>query len=186
MMRWISRCILSLLGWTILGAEPLLQIPKFVVAIGPHTSNWDFPLGLMVRWATGLEKIRFIGKESLFRPPFGWIFKALGGYPVIRSESKNQVDRYIELLHSKAEFAIVLSPEGTRKKVQSLKSGYYYIAKGAGVPIVPASIDFPSKTLRFYEPFMAGDDEFADRLRVEQCISSATGKHPELGFRIQA
>ena len=183
MMQYLSRTILWMLGWKILGAEALRDIPKFVVAIGPHTSNWDFPLGLLVRWASGLEKIRFIGKSSLFRPPYGWIFSALGGYPVVRSENKNQVERYIELIHSRPEIAIVMAPEGTRKKVESLKSGYYYIAKGAGVPIVPASIDFPTKTVCFFDAFMPTEDVQRDQAIVDKCISSATGKHPESGFR---
>ena len=169
----------------IIGAEALQSLPKFVVAIGPHTSNWDFPLGLLVRSASGLTKIRYIGKSSLFRPPFGWLFKAMGGYPVERSESRHQVDAYIDLFHTHKEFAVVIAPEGTRKKVDKLKTGYYYIAKGAGIPIVPAIMDYPSRTVTFCDAFMPGDDEHADQLRVATIIASGKGKYPELGYSIK-
>ncbi len=184
-MRILCQLILWLFRWKIKGAEALRLLPKFVVAIGPHTSNWDFPLGLLVRSASGLTKIRYIGKSSLFRPPLGWIFRALGGYPVERSESKNQVDMYVDLFRKHNEFAIVIAPEGTRKKVAKLKTGYYYIAKGAGIPIVPAIIDYPSRTVSFCDPFMPGEDELADQRKVAQYIASGQGKYPDLGYQLE-
>ncbi|MBV6472314.1 MAG: hypothetical protein JPMHGGIA_00569 [Saprospiraceae bacterium] len=183
MMGWFSRRMLQLLGWKVRGDEPLRALDQFVVAIGPHTSNWDFPLGILVRWATGLEKIHFIGKASLFRPPFGWLFRVLGGYPVERSASLQQVERYAALFREKREFAIVIAPEGTRKRVARLKSGYYHIARMAGVPIVPATIDYPSRTVHFHQAFMPGEKPEEDMAIVEEYISSAKGKYPELAFR---
>jgi len=183
MMGWFSRRMLQLLGWKVRGDEPLRALDQFVIAIGPHTSNWDFPLGILVRWATGLEKIHFIGKASLFRPPFGWLFRALGGYPVERSASLQQVERYAALFRAKREFAIVIAPEGTRKRVARLKSGYYHIARLAGVPIVPATIDYPSRTVHFHQAFMPGEKQEEDMATVEEYISSAKGKYPELAFK---
>lgn len=182
MQKW-SQWLLRLVGWKYSGTELLQHLDQFVVAIGPHTSNWDFPLGLLVRWAGGLQKIRFIGKDSLFRPPFGCIFRALGGIPVVRSQNKNQVEQYIELFKSHPVFAIVLAPEGTRKKTATLKSGYYYIAKGAGVPIVPATIDYKNKSVQFHKPFYTSDDPVKDMAIVEHYISSGQGKYPEKGYK---
>ncbi|MBK9108741.1 MAG: 1-acyl-sn-glycerol-3-phosphate acyltransferase [Saprospiraceae bacterium] len=182
MQKW-SQWLLGLLGWRYTGTETLRKIDQFVVAIGPHTSNWDFPLGLLIRWASGLDKMRFIGKESLFRPPYAWFFKALGGFPVVRSASKNQVEMYIELFKSHRVFAIVISPEGTRKKTDQLKTGYYYIAKGAGVPIVPASINYKTRYVHFHKPFYATEDPANDMAIVEHYISSGEGKYPEKGYK---
>lgn len=183
-MQKLSQWILRILGWQYTGTETLRNIDQFVVAIGPHTSNWDFPLGLLVRWAGGLDKIRFIGKESLFRPPYGWFFRALGGFPVVRSEHKNQVEMYIEQFKLKPVFAIIIAPEGTRKKTDKLKTGYYYIAKGAGVPIVPATIDYKNKKVSFHEPFYASQDCEQDFAIIENYISIGYGKYPEKGYKI--
>lgn len=184
MFRLLSKIILYLSGWTIRGTEDLIHLKKFVVAIGPHTSNWDFPLGILVRSASGLNKIRFIGKDSLFTFPLGLIFKALGGYPVIRSERKNQVESYSELFARHDEFAIVIAPEGTRKKVDQLKTGFYHIARLAKVPIVPASIDYNHKEVRFYEPFNPGPDAEHEIMKVARIIGSARAKYPEKAFRL--
>lgn len=184
MWRFLSKIILSLSGWTIRGAEDLIPLKKFVVAIGPHTSNWDFPLGILVRSAAGLTKIRFIGKDSLFTFPFGFIFRALGGYPVVRSERKNQVESYSELFNLHDEFAIVIAPEGTRKKVDRLKTGFYHIARMANVPIVPASIDYQIKEVRFYEAFYPGPDAEQEIMKVARIIGNARAKYPEKAYRL--
>lgn len=183
-MQKISQWILKLFGWRYEGAETLRKLDQFVVAIGPHTSNWDFPLGLLIRWAGGLQKIRYVGKDSLFKPPFGWIFRALGGIPVVRSQSKNQVEMYIELFKAHPVFAIVIAPEGTRKKTDQLKTGYYFIAKGARVPIVPATIDYKSRTVCFHQPFLATENAEKDMLVVARYIASVQGKYPENSYKL--
>ena len=101
----------------------------------PHTSNWDFPVGVLARSALSL-KISFIGKHTLFRPPHGWIFKALGGVAVDRRKNNKMVDQIAAIYRQREQFAVCLAPEGTRSKVSQLKSGFYYIALAAGVPIV--------------------------------------------------
>ena len=112
-----------------------------MIIAAPHTSWVDFPIAILARNASGI-KINFIGKDSLFKGPFGWFFKGLGGAPVYRSKNNRLVDAIVDIFNSREEFRLGLSPEGTRKKVEKWKTGFYYIAKGAGVPIVMAT--FPT------------------------------------------
>src|SRR5690606_37892601 len=107
-------------------------------------------------------KINFIGKDSLFKGPFGFIFRSLGGTPVDRSKSNNLVDAIVNVFNEKEEFRLALSPEGTRKKIAQWKTGFYYIAKGANVPIVMATLDFSKKQVKISEPFYTTDDKEKD------------------------
>jgi 1-acyl-sn-glycerol-3-phosphate acyltransferase len=115
---------------------------KYVIAVAPHTSWWDFPVGVLARSALHIEHARYLGKSQLFKPPFGWIFRKLGGTPVDRSSSHDMVEQVVKIFNAHDEFVLALAPEGTRQKVQKLRTGFYYIAKGAGVPIVPVGFDF--------------------------------------------
>ena len=181
-MGLISRLILKCFGWRATGYEKLYALHKFIIAIGPHTSNWDFILGVLIKSAYKLQKIKYLGKESLFNPPFGFIFKSLGGYPVIRSRHQNQVDSYIQAFNNHDEFAIVIAPEGTRKKVERLKTGYYFIAKGARIPIIPTIMNYRTKTVEFGEPFITSQDEKTDLLRLDNIFRTDVGKYPELCY----
>ncbi|MBK6544991.1 MAG: 1-acyl-sn-glycerol-3-phosphate acyltransferase [Saprospiraceae bacterium] len=181
-MGWFARMILKLIGWKATGHEKLYNLPKYIIAIGPHTSNWDFPLGILIRAAYGLYKVRFLGKESLFKPPFGFIFRALGGYPVVRSKHINQVDSYIQVFNENPEFAIVVAPEGTRKKVDRLKTGFYYIAKGANIPIIPTIMNYETKSVDFSNAFYAGNSDQEDIRSLEDFFRNRPGKYPELSF----
>ena len=154
-MKWISAWILRLLGWEVISDIPK-DLKKFVVVVMPHTSNWDFPLGLLVRAAKEWD-INYLGKKSLFRPPFGSIMRALGGYPVDRKGKQKFVDAVIALFESKDEFAVCITPEGTRSAVHRLKSGYYYIAKHTDSPIVMIKFDFANKQVVVAPPFLVGD-----------------------------
>ena len=133
--------LLRILGWKITGDYPY-GIKKCIIAVIPHTSNWDFPLGLLTRGSLN-ENITFYGKKSLFRFPFAGLFKWLGGIPVDRSKNNNFVDAVIQLYNERDELITVISPEGTRGKVETLKSGFYYIAKGAKIPIILCKFDSP-------------------------------------------
>jgi len=95
----------------------------------------------------------YLAKASLFKPPFGWLFRMLGGYPVDRSKSNKLVDQVVGLFNSKDRFVLAITPEGTRKKVKEWKSGFYYIAIGARIPIVMAKIDYVNRMVRFSAPF---------------------------------
>ena len=148
---------MGLFGWKATGSIPE-DLKKFVVVAAPHTSAWDFPLGVLARSAMGRD-IKFIGKKSLFRPPFGWIMRKLGGYPVDRKKSQNFVDSIVAVYDAHEEFAIALAPEGTRKKVNRFRTGFYYIAKGAGIPIILVRFDYDRKVIEFHpEPFWPTDD----------------------------
>ena len=180
MFSAISALILRLMGWKFEGEFPK-HLKKYVVIAIPHTSNWDFPMGLLIRSAIKVD-IKFVGKDSLFRPPFGAIFKALGGYPVDRSKRNNFVDAVVDIYNEEEEFRVCLAPEGTRKKVTELKSGFYYIAKGANVPIVMIAFDWGSMTFRISEPFYPTDDKETDFIFIKNFFKGAVGKVPEYSF----
>lgn len=150
MFSWLSRFILKLFGWKISGPSPNL-VPKSIFVAAPHTSNWDFVLGIMARSAWKL-RVNFIGKKALFKWPFGFIFRKLGGYPVDRTTSSNLVDEIVKLFNEQDRFAMAIAPEGTRKKVSSLKSGFYFIAHKANVPIILITINGAKKEVHFSEP----------------------------------
>ena len=174
--NWASR-ILGLFGWRVEGSIPD-DLRKFVAIPAPHTSGWDFPLGLFARAAVG-RKIKYLGKKSLFKPPLGWIMRALGGYPVDRTERKGLVDQVVDIYNSKEDFAIAIAPEGTRNKVDKFKTGFYYIAKGAGVPIIPVKMDYGRKVVEYCPPFYPTDDTEADLAYLWNYFKGVRGKHPD-------
>ena len=150
-MRYFFSWIWKMMGWKIIGQPPADQ-PKYVIIVAPHTTNWDFVIGVMARSILGFDS-RFLGKKSLFRPPFGWFFRWMGGYPVDRNKSTNLVDQVVEIFQEHENFVVALAPEGTRAAGHEWKTGFYYIAIKAKVPIVRAKIDWPSKSVVFFETF---------------------------------
>ncbi|MDH3652010.1 MAG: 1-acyl-sn-glycerol-3-phosphate acyltransferase [Saprospiraceae bacterium] len=178
----ISRLLLKFWGFKIRG-DVGNHFPKKVYAVVPHTSNWDFPLGLLVRSA-GKISVNFIAKDSLFLPPFGFVFRCLGGYPVDRSKSTNFVDTMVNFFRQEEQFAIVIAPEGTRKKVDRLRTGFYHIARQAQVPIICISFDFGKKEVVFREPINPEDEE-QDFAKIYAFFEGAVGKNPASGFEIK-
>lgn len=181
MLSKLSYFILRLFGWKIKGWDPNL-LDKFVVIVLPHTSNWDFPLGLLVRKALNADHLKFVGKDSLFKPPFGALFRWLGGYPVDRSKRTNFVDSIIDIFSATERFGVVLAPEGTRKKVNQLKTGFYYIALGAKVPIVMVRFDWGTKTVTWREPFYPDGNWETDLKAIEDYFRGVQGKIPENSY----
>lgn len=177
----LSKFILRIFGWKIEGFDPN-RLDKLVVIVIPHTSNWDFPLGLLVRKALDAEHLKFVGKDSLFKPPFGALFRWLGGYPVDRSKRTNFVDSIVDLFGRIDRLGVVLSPEGTRKKVDKLKTGFYYIALGAGLPIVMVRFDWSHKLVTWREPFQPTGDFDADLKVIEDYYRGVQGKVPENSY----
>ena len=174
----ISKFIFkTILGWKLVGDFPK-DIKKYVVIAAPHTSWQDFPIGILARNTSGI-KINFIGKDSLFKGPFGFIFRSLGGTPVDRSKSNNLVDAIVDVFNSKEEFRLALSPEGTRKKVDKWKTGFYYIAKGANVPIVMATLDFENKQVKFSEPYYTTENKEKDFEYFKSFYKGVQGKKPD-------
>jgi len=167
-----------ILGWHFSNSAPK-DLKKYIIIAAPHTSWLDFPLGILTKFALGIPA-NYIGKDSLFKPPFGFIFKLLGGTPVDRTKSHNLVDQIVDLFNKKDAFILALSPEGTRKKTERWKTGFYYIAKGAKVPIVMIALDFEHKTVKFSEPYFTTDYIEADFNHFYDFYKGIKGKHPEL------
>ncbi len=174
-----SSFVLRMLGWKI---TTFLPLPKqCVIIVVPHTSWMDFPLGLLTRGSME-ENIRYAGKSSLFKPPFGWIFYALGGYPVDRSKRSNLVDAIVDIFNKVPDFKLAIAPEGTRKRVTDLKTGFYYIAKGAGVPIILCKFDYEHKNVDFSEPFFPTADKDADFEFIYKHFRGVKGKKSDYSF----
>jgi len=178
-VKTISKFILyNLLGWKVENGFP--DTPKkYIIIAAPHTSWIDFPIAILARMSEG-KMVHFIGKDVLFKGPFGFFFRALGGTPVDRSKSTNTVDAIINLFNSKEEFRLGLSPEGTRKKVDKWKTGFYYIAKGANVPIVMATLDFENKKVKIATPYYVTEDIKQDFKVFDSFYKGVKGKNREL------
>ncbi|MDG1172252.1 MAG: 1-acyl-sn-glycerol-3-phosphate acyltransferase [Polaribacter sp.] len=178
-MKSIARFILcKILGWKLENDFPK-ELKKYVVIAAPHTSWLDFPIAILSRVASG-TMIHFIGKSSLFSFPFGVVFRALGGIPVNREKSSHLVDTVIAVFNSRDQFVLALSPEGTRKKVKKWKTGFYYIAKGANVPIVMATLDFGQKKIKISKPHYITSDIDKDFDTFHAFFEGVRGKKPEL------
>ncbi|MBS7786631.1 1-acyl-sn-glycerol-3-phosphate acyltransferase [Flavobacterium sp. CYK-55] len=171
-----------LMGWKIIGSvDP--NIKQCVFMILHHTSWHDFYLGLFSRGILGLD-MHFVGKKELFRFPFGFYFKWMGGAALDRSGGLNKVDAIAEIFKTKPVFRLGISPEGTRKKVTELKSGFYYIALKAGVPIIPVAFDYSRKEVRFGQPFEPTQNYEQDLKILLPHFKNARGKHPQFDFDI--
>lgn len=175
-MRWLSYRVMTLTGWKFVGEIP--DIPKMVVIGAPHTSNWDFFLFLATLHRFDL-KVRFLGKQSLFSWPFGWMFRKVGGIPVDRSKAGGIVKQVEAAFESEDELILVIAPEGTRKPAPRWKSGFVEIARQTGVPVVCAGVNSDRKTLTISDPYPVGDDEKAFMDGVRAFYSSMNGIRPE-------
>lgn len=179
-MKGLSKFIFyRLMGWKIAGEFPILK--KYVIIVLPHTSWHDFYVGVLVRSISGL-KMNFVAKKELFRPPFGWYFKAVGGAALDRTSGQNKVQGIAEIFEEREEFRLAIAPEGTRKKVDKLKTGFYYIAKEAKVPVVMTALDFANKQVKVSAPFYPTDDIEADFKTVKSFYKGVKGKIPENSF----
>ena len=177
-MKLFAKFILiTIFGWKIEGNFPK-YLKKYVIIAAPHTHWQDFPLGILVKWIQQTP-INYIGKASLFKPPFGFIFRWLGGTPVNRSESTNKVQAIVNVFNENEKFILALSPEGTRKRIDEWKTGFYYIAKGANVPIVLATLDFGKKEVKIAEPYYLTDSMENDFNNFYQFYKGVKGKIPE-------
>ena len=178
-MRWLAKFIYhKILGWKVTGFSDFENVKKAVIIAVPHTSWHDFYIGILVRSVIGI-KTSFVGKKSLFKFPYGWFFRWLGGSPVERKSNENQVEAIAKLFEEKEVFRMGMSPEGTRKKVDKWRTGFYYIAKTANVPIVMFTLDFENKTNHFSEPFYPTDDKEADFEFMRSFYKGIKGKVPE-------
>ena len=177
-MKWLSKFIYSnILGWKVVGNVTMSKdtIKKAVIIAAPHTSWHDFYIALLMRRVIGV-KSNFVAKKELFRWPFGYYFRAIGGAPLDRRPGQNKVEAIAKLFENRAEFRLALSPEGTRKKVEEWKTGFYYIAKKANVPIIMFTFDFEHKQNKISEPFYPTDDLVADFKYMRSFFDGVKGK----------
>ncbi len=170
-----GRALLALLRWRVEGDLPDLR--KFVIAVAPHTSNWDFIVGMAVMFALDL-RLTFIGKHTLFRGPFAPVLRWMGGIPVDRSSSHGVVGDAVRAFDSVEQRVLAIAPEGTRKRVERFRSGFMHIAHGARVPVLLASLDYAARCLRFGPLIEPGADVEADVRRIEAFFSTVRGKNP--------
>ena len=175
LMHWFSRMALRLTGWRVVGGAP--TVPKYVLIAAPHTSNWDFPVALMVCFALRL-RVYWMGKDSLFPPLVGGVMRWLGGIPVNRARSGNLVQATVDAYNGNQRLIVIVPPEGTRSKVMRWKTGFYYIALGAGVPIALGYLDFSRKEAGLSRMFEPTGDIAADMVEIQAFYAGFSGKNP--------
>ena len=175
LMHWFSRMTLRLTGWRVVGGAP--TVPKYVLIAAPHTSNWDFPVALMVCFALRL-RVYWMGKDSLFPPLVGGVMRWLGGIPVNRARAGNLVQATVDAYNNNARLIVIVPPEGTRSKVTQWKTGFYYIAQGAGVPIALGYLDFRKKEAGLSRMFQPSGDIAADMAEIQAFYAGISGKNP--------
>jgi 1-acyl-sn-glycerol-3-phosphate acyltransferase len=176
MRQWLASRLLALFGWQAEGEPP--NLPKYVLVVAPHTSNWDFPVMLLLAVALGI-KATWMGKHTLFRPPLGWLMRLLGGLPIDRTVRHNMVEQAVESFHSRERQVLAILPEGTRKRVPYWKSGFYHIARGAHVPIALGYADFKRKVGGIGRVFIPSGDIEADMAVIRDFYQGVTGARPE-------
>lgn len=171
-LRGLSLVGLKLMGWSAKG-EPL-EHQRCVLIAAPHTSNWDFPLMLMIVLKLRL-RLFWMGKHTLFPFPFGWLMKWLGGIPINRAASHNIVNETVRQYRENDELIVLIPPEGTRAKVDRWKTGFYHIAKNAEVPILLGYVDAENKVAGFADFFTPTGDLDKDMIEIRQFYKEKTG-----------
>jgi 1-acyl-sn-glycerol-3-phosphate acyltransferase len=162
-------------GWRIEGTLPPLA--KFVLIVAPHTSNWDFIVGVLAMFALGL-RASWLGKHTIFRFPLAPVLRWLGGEPIDRSVEHGTVAAEIKRFGEQPSWVLALSPEGTRRPVSHWKTGFHRIALGAGVPIVPVWFDYRSRCVGLGPPFQPTADESADVVTLRRFFRKDMARHP--------
>ncbi len=177
-LRVLSVTFLKLTGWKVQGSLPP-NCSKSVFIAAPHTSNWDLPYTLMVAFSLRLH-IYWMGKEQIFKPPFRGVMMWLGGIPVNREKSSNLVAASIEAIQqADGPLQLVVPPEGTRSNTRYWKTGFYYIAVGAQVPIVMAYMDYEKKISGLGPVFQPSGDIDADMVRIKAFYAPFKGKNAD-------
>lgn len=170
----------KILGWKVVGGIDE-NIKKCIVIAVPHTSWWDFFLGIFSRGILDIE-INFLAKKELFIFPFKLFFKWVGGAPLNRGKKENKVDAIVKIFREKEIFRLALAPEGTREKVAEWKTGFYYMALKANIPIVPVAFDYGKKEVVYNNPFYPTGNIEADFKVLQSYYIGVIGKIPENSF----
>ena len=172
-VRWMGEAMLAMMGWRVEGEVP--DLPKFVIAVAPHTSNWDFVVGMAAMFALDL-RLSFLGKHTLFRRPMAPLMRWLGGIPVDRSSHHGVVGDAVRGFEDSAQRVLAIAPEGTRKPVEHFKPGFLHIACAARVPVVLATLDWGAHRLRLGPMIEPGEDIAAELARIEAFFAGVRGK----------
>jgi len=175
-MKLLSRLILKLIGWKL--DERVPETQSYVIIGYPHTSNWDFILGMLAKWGMGLP-INWVAKHSMFWGPFKPMFIAMGGVPLNREKTTGFIQKNIELFAQREQFILGLMPEGTRSKTDHWKTGFYHIAHGANVPIALAYLDYKNKVIGIGEVMHPSGDIHADFEIIKTFYQDKIGYRPE-------
>lgn len=174
--RGCGRLLLGLLGWRLIGAPP--DLPRFILIVAPHTSNWDFVVGIAARLALDLDA-HWLGKHTLFRGPWAGLLYWLRGIPVNRSAPQGMIGQLAGRVRASRQFVLALAPEGTRGKVTRWKSGFYFIAMQAEVPVVPVALDYAQRTIAFGQPFSPTGHLEQDLAALQAFYAGVTPRHPD-------
>lgn len=176
LLAWIGRTGLRLAGWRLDATVP--QVPKYVLLAAPHTSNWDFVVLMAAGMALGIWP-HWVGKHTLFRPPFGPFARALRGIPVDRRARANMVDQLSAQFAQRERLVLVMPPEGTRSRAPHWKSGFYRVALAAQVPVALGYVDFSTKRAAIGPLLMPTGDVRADMDVIRAFYAGIEGLHPE-------
>ena len=176
-MKWLSRLYLTIIGWKT-GSVLDPSVKKCVLVGAPHTSNMDFPIALATLYASGVN-VRFLAKKSLFNFPLGILMRAMGGIAVDRSKHNNMVDMMIHMFASTTSLILLIPAEGTRSYVKEWKSGFYYTAVGAKVPIVLGYLDYGKKDAGFGKLYYPTGDYQKDLTEIKNFYRQFTPRYPE-------
>ncbi|WP_165774729.1 1-acyl-sn-glycerol-3-phosphate acyltransferase [Candidatus Viridilinea mediisalina] len=176
LLQRLSGACLALAGWRAEVAEPLP--PRCLIIGAHHTTWWDLIVTLLLMGATGV-RFRWIAKDSLFRAPLGWLLRALGGMPVRRGAKANFVGQMVAAFQADPELRVAMVPEGTRRRVDHWKTGFYYIAHGAGVPIVLGYADYAKRCVGLGPVLLPSGDLDADFARYRAFYGAVTGRFPQ-------
>lgn len=169
MIRVLSKFILNkIIGWRVIGYLPKNE--KYIIAVVPHSSYFDLIIAVLIRTYSGL-KIKFIGKKELFNPITSYLFKFLGGIPVDRTKKSNIVDEVVELFELGKIKILAIAPEGTRKRVEKWKTGFYYIALKAKLPILMVSFDYIRKEVKINNKFYPSGDIDKDFIELKKKVN---------------
>jgi 1-acyl-sn-glycerol-3-phosphate acyltransferase len=174
--QWFGTRVLKWMGWSYCGTFPCCS--KMILAIAPHTSNWDFVLGIAVAFNLRL-KISFFGKHSIFIPPFDRLLIRLGGIPIERSTTHGLVDGMVDKMREAESMVLCLAPEGTRSPITPWKTGFLHIAHKANVPVFLVIFDYKKKLIEFGPLHNISDNTHFELNRIYLHFKQAQGKYPE-------
>lgn len=172
--RWFGRSVLRLGGWRVVGVIP--DLPRVVLIAAPHSSNWDGLWGFAAKLALGI-RITVLGKHQLFWWPLSLLLRRLGVIPVDRAAPQGTVGQAVQMIGQAEQLWYALTPEGTRKRVERWKTGFWKIADASRVPIVPAYFHYPDRVIGIGEPFHTSGDAQADIARIRDWYRQWQGRN---------